>query len=161
MFLLHERPGFINRDLLNRHRHVVIQFSLFLDYNIRYFAVNQDNLFIYLGINYMKYMPEEEHKNNWNMANQFLKAISDSSRQSIYELILNRELNPKEIGETLGLAQSTMTYHMMVLENGNILDKRFAGKWTYYSVNIEKVEQLIGILKKCLLARAKRPVQRM
>lgn len=61
-----------------------------------------------------------------------LKATADESRLRIVFLLEEGELCVCEIQEALGLAQSTVSRHLQVLEEVGIIQSRRQGLWKYY-----------------------------
>ena len=61
-----------------------------------------------------------------------LKAAADESRLRILFLLEEGELCVCEIQEVLGLAQSTVSRHLQILEEVGIIQSRRQGLWKYY-----------------------------
>ena len=61
-----------------------------------------------------------------------LKALGDENRVRILAALEGRELCLCQIVELLGLATSTVSKHMSVLEQARLADRRKEGRWTYY-----------------------------
>lgn len=69
--------------------------------------------------------------------NQFrvFRAFSDERRLKILELLRSGEQCAGVIGETLDLAQSTLSYHLKILCESGVVESRPEGKWTYYRIS--------------------------
>lgn len=82
-------------------------------------------------------------------------ALSDETRLALLERLGNGEQCVCELTDTLKAAQSRLSFHLRVLkEAGLILDRR-EGRWMYYSINpeaIEELEDVIGTLKRAAKA---------
>jgi len=63
-----------------------------------------------------------------------MKALSDPNRVRVVKLLQAEELCVCEIKEVLGLAQSTVSKHMKVLEDAGLVDKKRQGTWMIYSL---------------------------
>ena len=63
------------------------------------------------------------------------KTLSDSSRLRILKLIENDELCVCEITEILGLATSTVSKHLSILSDSNLIKHRKDGRWINYQLN--------------------------
>ena len=61
-----------------------------------------------------------------------MKALADPSRVRIVAALEGRELCLCQIVELLGLATSTVSRHMTVLEQARLVDARKEGRWTYF-----------------------------
>lgn len=70
-----------------------------------------------------------------NKCLQFFKAISDETRQKIFELIGERELSVGEIAKKLKLTQPNVSHHLGILKQCGCVTAKRAGKNIYYSVN--------------------------
>lgn len=71
-----------------------------------------------------------------------LKALSDKNRLLILDMISCGELCACDIMEGLQLTQPTISHHMKVLQKCELVKGRKEGKWIFYSINQEKVDEL-------------------
>ncbi len=63
-----------------------------------------------------------------------MKALSDPNRVRVVKLLQEEELCVCEIKEVLGLAQSTVSKHMKILEDAGLVEKKRQGTWMIYSL---------------------------
>jgi ArsR family transcriptional regulator len=63
-----------------------------------------------------------------------MKALSDPNRVRVVKLLQGKELCVCEIQEVLGLAQSTVSKHMKILEDSGLVEKKRQGTWMIYSL---------------------------
>ena len=69
----------------------------------------------------------------------FFKAICDLNRHKILYLLKNNgEMNATEIINKIKLSQPTISHHLKILVEAEVLNARKEGKETYYRIN-EKV----------------------
>jgi len=61
-----------------------------------------------------------------------MKALADPSRLRIVAALDGRELCLCQIVELVGLATSTVSRHMSILEQARLVDARKDGRWTYF-----------------------------
>jgi len=61
-----------------------------------------------------------------------MKALADPSRLRIVAALQGRELCLCQIVELVGLATSTVSRHMSILEQARLVDARKDGRWTYF-----------------------------
>jgi arsenate reductase len=61
-----------------------------------------------------------------------MKALADPNRLRIVAALDGRELCLCQIVELLGLATSTVSRHMSILEQARLVDARKDGRWTYF-----------------------------
>lgn len=59
-----------------------------------------------------------------------MKALGDPSRLRIVAALEGRELCLCQIVELVGLATSTVSRHMAILEQARLVDARKEGRWT-------------------------------
>ena len=70
------------------------------------------------------------------------KALSDPNRLMILEYLKEGERCACVILEQLQITQSTLSYHMKLLTDSNIVNARKEGKWMHYSLNRERIGEL-------------------
>ena len=63
-----------------------------------------------------------------------MKALSDPNRVRVLKLLQEGELCVCEIQNVLGLAQSTVSKHMKLLEDAGLVDRKRQGTWILYSL---------------------------
>lgn len=68
------------------------------------------------------------------------QALSDENRIRILGLIAKEEKNAGELLEQLNIVQSTLSHHMKVLTESGLVTARKSGKWTYYAISGDVLE---------------------
>jgi ArsR family transcriptional regulator len=63
-----------------------------------------------------------------------MKALSDPNRARVLKLLQNGELCVCEIQNVLGLAQSTVSKHMKILEDAGLVNRKRQGTWILYNL---------------------------
>ncbi len=84
-------------------------------------------------------------KNYENNAGVF-KALCDSNRLMIIDLLKNGEKCACNLLEEMEISQSTLSHHMKLLCESGVINCRREGKWMYYSLSkkgFEKVQRLL------------------
>lgn len=79
---------------------------------------------------------------------QIFKAIGDPHRLQILMLLLENELSAGEILQALDVVQSTLSHHMKSLVDAGVVTASRHGKWTYYSLNTEILEETVSYLNQ-------------
>ena len=78
-------------------------------------------------------------------------ALSDETRLELLDQLKSGEQCVCELTDAMNAAQSRLSFHLKVLkEAGLILDRR-EGRWMYYSINpdaINELDEVIDTLKK-------------
>ena len=76
----------------------------------------------------------------------FAKAIADDTRQQIMKLCCCHELSVGEIVEKTSVSQPTVSHHLAILREANLVVVRNEGKQTYYTLNQENMALCCGQL---------------
>ena len=79
---------------------------------------------------------------------QIFRAIGDPHRLQILMLLLENELSAGEILKALDVVQSTLSHHMKSLVDAGVVTATRHGKWTYYSLNTEILEETVSYLNQ-------------
>jgi ArsR family transcriptional regulator len=79
-------------------------------------------------------------------ARQLLKALAEPIRLQVIEALAGGERCVCDLTEDLGLAQSKLSFHLKVLKEAGLLADRQSGRWVYYRLRPEAIEQLRGWL---------------
>lgn len=74
------------------------------------------------------------------------KAIGDANRLRILHSLLQGPLCVCEIGDSLALAQSTLSTHLQVLRQAGLVQDDRTGKWVVYSLGHGVKDTLTGLL---------------
>ena len=85
---------------------------------------------------------------------QLFKALSDPNRLMIVDMLSCGELCACVILEKFQITQPTLSHHMKNLCGCKLVDGRKEGKWTYYSLNSEIVENLRSFLENVTSEKA-------
>ncbi|MDD5527948.1 MAG: autorepressor SdpR family transcription factor [Patescibacteria group bacterium] len=79
-------------------------------------------------------------------------ALSDPSRQKILELLKKDDLPAGAIGEYFKFTAPTLSHHLSVLKEANLVSVRREGQLQIYSLNLsvfeEAAEKIIKFFKK-------------
>ena len=73
-------------------------------------------------------------------------ALSDETRLSIIERLRRGECCVCELMDQLEAAQSRLSFHLRVLREAGIIDSRREGRWAYYWLVPEALEELEGMV---------------
>jgi ArsR family transcriptional regulator len=83
---------------------------------------------------------------NVSKAAQYFRALSDQTRLQIIERLREGEQCVCDLTDTFKTGQSRLSFHLRVLKDAGLVKDRPEGRWVYYSLNDEAVEDLQGIL---------------
>ena len=76
----------------------------------------------------------------------FAKAISDNTRQKIMSECCCCWLSVNEIVEKMDVSQPTVSHHLAILRDANLVNIREEGKQTFYTLNQDQVAYCCGQL---------------
>ena len=69
------------------------------------------------------------------------KAMSDTNRLKIIEMLTEGEKCACHLLEELQITQPTLSHHMKVLSDCGLVSSYKDGKWQHYSINCEKFKE--------------------
>lgn len=81
---------------------------------------------------------------------RWFHALSDETRLQIIECLSEGEQCVCDLTGMLDTTQSRLSFHLKALKDAGILTDRREGRWVYYALNaevIEEVEQFVSSLK--------------
>lgn len=76
------------------------------------------------------------------------RAMGDDVRLQIVQLIrANGELCAADLLKSVSIVQSTLSHHMKILCESGVVACRRQGKWSYYSIDAQKLEEAAAYLE--------------
>jgi ArsR family transcriptional regulator len=81
---------------------------------------------------------------------QLFHALSDETRLRLLELLTDGEQCVCDLTDALKTGQSRLSFHLKTLKDAGLLTDRRDGRWIYYALNpeaIEEVDELVKTLK--------------
>jgi ArsR family transcriptional regulator, arsenate/arsenite/antimonite-responsive transcriptional repressor len=90
-------------------------------------------------------------------AAELFHALSDETRLALLERLRDGEQCVCELTDAMKAGQSRLSFHLKVLKDAGLVEDRREGRWMYYSLNaqgIEELEELVGSLKKAARSAA-------
>ncbi len=89
--------------------------------------------------------------NHERLARQ-LRALADEKRLRIVEILRSGERCVCDLQDALDAGQSLLSFHLKTLREAELVRDRREGRWVYYALNAEALEEVEEVL------RALRPV---
>jgi ArsR family transcriptional regulator len=86
-------------------------------------------------------------------------ALADQIRLDVVDLLVDGERCVCELMSELGLAQSRLSWHLKTLADAGIIRGRREGRWNYYSLNHDALDEAKAYLGAAD-ARPRRPRRR-
>jgi DNA-binding transcriptional ArsR family regulator len=84
---------------------------------------------------------------------KYFKAFGDPSRLKILQLLSSKEMTVGEIVRAVGLSQPTVSRHLAILREAEIVTDRREGQRVYYSLDKRAVETCCDGFCNCLAIR--------
>jgi ArsR family transcriptional regulator len=81
-------------------------------------------------------------------AARLFHALSDETRVSILECLRSCERCVCELTDSLEAAQSRLSFHLRVLKEAGLVSDRREGRWMYYTVNPEALQEAAELIAR-------------
>ncbi len=78
---------------------------------------------------------------------QLFHALSDETRLSMIQLLGSGERCVCELQDTLGAAQSRLSFHLRALKDAGFVTDRREGRWSYYELNRDAFAEAEALLQ--------------
>ncbi len=75
------------------------------------------------------------------------KAIADPTRREILNLLDDRSLNAGEIADHFNIAKSSISHHLSILKNADLITSEREGQNIYYELNTTVLQELLIWIK--------------
>jgi len=85
---------------------------------------------------------------NYEKVSETLKALAHPARLKMVAGLLKDECNVAQIQKVLGLPQSTISQHLRILKNADIIKGRKEGTKICYRVIDMRVKKIVEIIKR-------------
>lgn len=79
------------------------------------------------------------------------KALSDPKRLQIIDMLSGGELCACKILEAFQITQPTLSHDMKILYDAGLVIPRKEGKWTHYSLNLERMNTVYKVFGKLMI----------
>jgi ArsR family transcriptional regulator len=76
-------------------------------------------------------------------------ALAEPTRLRLVDLLRGGERCVCELTEALEMAQSKLSFHLKGLKDAGLVLDRKEGRWVYYRLNPDRVEEVAGLLTDC------------
>jgi len=93
----------------------------------------------------MENLPFDKHQ-DYNREAEILKVLGHPVRLKIVGGLLSQSCNVKKIWECLNLPQATVSQHLALLKNKNIITGRREGVEVFYQVTSPEARKIVGTL---------------
>ena len=83
---------------------------------------------------------------DYNEKASIFKALSDGNRLKIIDILSCGERCACDIQDFFDFTQPTLSHHMKVLADLDLVKIRREGKWNHYSLNMKKYEDILNFM---------------
>ncbi len=75
--------------------------------------------------------------------NDVFKALSDSTRRKILELLAKRDMNAGEIADYFNISKPSISHHLTILKNADLISDERKGQNIVYSLNTTVFQDVV------------------
>lgn len=75
-------------------------------------------------------------------------ALSDETRVRVIDMLANGEKCVCDLQDAVGAAQSRLSFHLKVLREAGLVNDRREGRWNYYSLRPEVLDEMSAYLQE-------------
>ncbi len=86
---------------------------------------------------------------------KLLKVLSDLTRLSILKLLKEKEMSSSELEEMLERSQSTVSKHLKVLKEANLIEAEKRGRRKYYGIKNTRILEILTAIKNFVIKQKK------
>ena len=76
--------------------------------------------------------------------NSVFKALSDPSRRKILQMLREKDLTAGEIANSFNISKPSISHHLNLLKQANLVIDERQGQNIYYSLNVTVFQELLG-----------------
>ncbi|VWL84997.1 autorepressor SdpR family transcription factor [Oceanivirga miroungae] len=77
------------------------------------------------------------------MFKEYFKALSDPVRRNILMYLKSGKMNAGEIAEKFNITAPTVSYHLSILKNADLISETKYKNFIYYEINLSVIEELM------------------
>lgn len=75
--------------------------------------------------------------------NDVFKALSDSTRQKIIDLLKEKDMTAGDIAEYFNITKPSISHHLSILRQADLVSVERQGQFIYYSLNTSVLEDIL------------------
>ncbi|MDW7695307.1 autorepressor SdpR family transcription factor [Flammeovirgaceae bacterium SG7u.111] len=74
------------------------------------------------------------------------KAVDDPTRREILDMLKLKDMTAGEIAEVFSISKPSISYHLDLLKQADLVSSDKKGQFVYYSLNTSVLDEVIGWL---------------
>jgi DNA-binding transcriptional ArsR family regulator len=75
--------------------------------------------------------------------NSLFRALNDKTRREILELLKKKDMSAGQIAEKFNIAKPSISHHLDILRQANLVASIKKGQFIYYSLNTTEFDEII------------------
>jgi ArsR family transcriptional regulator len=75
--------------------------------------------------------------------NTLFKALNDKTRREILELLVKKDLSAGEIADKFNIAKPSISHHLDILKQAELVVSEKKGQFIYYSLNTTVFDEIV------------------
>lgn len=79
---------------------------------------------------------------------RWFHALSDETRLRIIDILQGGEYCVCDLQDSVGAAQSRLSFHLKVLREAGLVSDRKQGRWNFYSLRPEGFDEMVAYLQE-------------
>jgi len=76
------------------------------------------------------------------------KALNDPTRREILKLLKQKDLNAGEIADAFNISKPSISHHLEILKNADLVSSEKQGQFVMYSINTTMLDDLLSFILK-------------
>ncbi|MGH7303810.1 MAG: ArsR/SmtB family transcription factor [Candidatus Rokuibacteriota bacterium] len=80
-------------------------------------------------------------------ASRRFRALADETRLKIIDRLRDGEECVCNLTRPLGMRQSLLSFHLRTLKDAGIISDRKQGRWVYYALNVDVLDEMLATLE--------------
>jgi ArsR family transcriptional regulator, arsenate/arsenite/antimonite-responsive transcriptional repressor len=80
---------------------------------------------------------------NFRKVNVLFRALNDATRREILELLKDRDLSAGEIADQFQMTKPSISHHLDLLRQANLVTSVKEGQFIYYSINVTVIDEIL------------------
>lgn len=86
---------------------------------------------------------------------KFFKALDDSSRRQILDFLKDKDMTAGEIAEKFNMTKPSISYHLDLLRQGELVLSVKKGQFIFYSLNTQVIDEAVRWFFKLIKGKLK------
>ncbi|HZV13348.1 MAG TPA: autorepressor SdpR family transcription factor [Candidatus Kapabacteria bacterium] len=75
--------------------------------------------------------------------NVLFKALGDKTRRDILQMLRKKDMSAGEIADAFNISKPSISYHLDLLRQANLVVSVKKGQFIYYSLNTTEIDEII------------------